>query len=81
MTYREFGEKYLTPPERERYFHNILTLKFIIDVKSLDEHKPSGKCFFCDTFHFIETPENTIYWCDVEKRVLRSFDTVSCKTY
>lgn len=75
MTYREFGERYLTPPERVRYFHNILELNYNINVKNIDEQKPSGKCFFCDIFLFCETIEGINYWNNLERKILKTFDT------
>ena len=79
MTYREFGEKYLTPPERERYFNNVLKEKddrFVLHIKSIDEHKPRGKCFFCDTFGFSESAEGFVYWNIIELKILKTFDTI-----
>lgn len=77
MTYREFGEKYLTPPERERYFNNVLKEDdmFVLHIKSIDEHKPRRKCFFCDTFRFSESAEGFMYWNSIELKILKTFDT------
>lgn len=75
MTYKEFGEKYLTPPERHRYFHNILTMDHRIDVHDINENKPKGRCFFCDTFSMRKSPEEEGYWQDIEHKILGYFDT------
>lgn len=75
MTPVEFANKYLSPPERHRYIHNVVKGKWF----GKHESRTMKACYFInDGFDWESSPEGYSYWyklqCKVRKRKVGWFN-------
>jgi hypothetical protein len=74
MTPIEFANKYLTPPERDRYIENIGRIENCQDYVLIDyitDRSYRIKYFFDDFFLWKESPQGNQYWVNIKKRIAR----------
>ena len=75
MTYREFAERHLPPPIRERFIRNIKKqygklikldqeIYYAEDIDE-EEYQPTGFYAIDNAFGWYLTPEGDVYWGDI----------------
>lgn len=74
MTPIEFANKYLTPPERDRYIENIGRIENCQDYVLIDyitDHAYKLRYFMDDFFYWEGSLQGSEYWRNVKARIAR----------